>query len=43
MVECAACGQPLPVAKAVIVTGEVSRDRDGYATTVAEFHRSCAP
>lgn len=43
MVECAACGKPLPVRRAVIIHGEITRDRDAYATTVAEYHRRCAP
>ena len=43
MVECAACGKLLPVAKAVIVHGEITRDRDAYATTIAEYHKRCAP
>lgn len=43
MVECAACGDPLPVAKAIIITGDITRDRDAFATTVAEFHKACAP
>lgn len=43
MVECAACGQELPVAKAVIIHGAVTRDRDAYATTIAEYCKDHAP
>lgn len=43
MVDCAACGKPLPAAKAVIVHGQITRDRDAYATTVAEYHKRCLP
>lgn len=43
MVECAACGRELPVAKAVIIHGDITRQQDAYATTVAEFHKACAP
>ena len=43
MVDCAVCGSQIPVAKAVIVTGHITRDRDAYATTVAEYCKACAP
>ena len=43
MVECAACGKELPVAKAVIIHGQITRDRDAAATTVAEYCRGHAP
>ena len=43
MVDCAACHKPLPASKAVIIHGQITRDRDAYATTVAEYHRGCAP
>lgn len=43
MVTCAHCGHDLPAKKAVIIHGRIDRDRDAYATTVAEYHRRCAP
>lgn len=43
MVECAACHKTLPVTKAVITHGRIDHHRDGAATTVAEYHRRCAP
>lgn len=42
LVECAACGKPLPVSRAVIVHGEVQAHREGFSATVAEYHRRCA-
>lgn len=43
MVECAVCGRQIPAAKAVIVHGQITRDRDAYATTVAEYCKAHAP
>ena len=43
MVDCAVCGSQIPVAKAVIIHGQITRDRDVYATTVAEYCKTCAP
>ena len=44
IVECAACGEPLPVAKAVVIHGDIDHVPGyGLATTVAEYHRRCAP
>ncbi len=43
MVECVVCGKQIPAAKAVIVTGHITRQHDAYATTVAEYCRRHAP
>lgn len=43
MVECAVCGRQLPAKNAVIVHGQITRDRDAYATTVAEYCKAHAP
>ena len=43
MVECAVCGRQLPAAKAVIIHGHITSNRDAYATTVAEYCRAHAP
>lgn len=42
MVECASCGRELPVKRAVVVHGSIDRRREGFATTVAEYHPACA-
>lgn len=43
MVDCSVCGRQIPAAKAVIVHGQITRDRDAYATTVAEYCKAHAP
>jgi len=42
-VECNACGKTLPAARAVILHGSIDQQREGFSTTVAEYHRRCAP
>lgn len=42
-VDCAVCGRTIPVNKAVIVHGQITRDRDAYATTIAEYCKAHAP
>lgn len=43
MVDCAVCGRQIPAAKAVIVHGQITRDRDAYATTIAEYCKAHVP
>lgn len=43
MVECCVCGDTIPVAKATIIHGTITQEREGFATTVAEYCRRHAP